>query len=363
MLAWVNPPAEEEHPMVYLQLTAAQTFELRRFAQTAVGRVALRALMVLWRAEGHSTLEIAARLGCHRETITPWVERYRQHGIAGLADPPRPGRPRHLDPDTMQAVEAALEQGPAEPECPAARWTLARLRTQFLSRARQAFGRETLRRRLHEAGFRWRRPRLWAHSEDPESFEKQLLIETAQQEAAARPEELHFLYADASDHHLLAVIRSMWQRLGQQVRIATPPRNGHWALFGSLKVATGQFLWQAYEKAESTSFLAFLEYLLLCYPTGTILLTVDNARYHTSKAVVAWLKQQPRILLLYLPARQPQLNPVEKIWAALKDAVSANRSFAHLLALGQFIRAFFDTLTPARALSLAGLRYDFYEAT
>jgi transposase len=142
-----------------------------------------------------------------------------------------------------------------------------------------------------------------------------------------------------------------------------PPRNGHWTLFGSLDPSTGQFLWQAYEKAVSASFLAFLDYLLTSYPAGTILLTVDNASYHTSKAVVAWLKEHPRIMLLYLPARQPQLNPVEKIWAALKDEVSANRSFAHLLVLGQFIHAFFDTLTPARTLSLAGLRYDFSEAT
>src|SRR5438067_13020010 len=212
--------------MVYLQLTAAQTFELRRLSQTAAGRVALRALMVLWRAEGHSTLEIAQRLGCDRETITPWVERYLQHGLAGLSDQPRSGRPRHLDPATMDAVEAALDRPAADPEAPA-RWTLTRLRTRFVALARQTFGCETLRRRLHEAGFRWRRPRLWAHSEDPESFQKQLLIETAQQEAAARPEELHFLYADASDHHLLAVIRSMWQRVRQQVRLATPPRNGH----------------------------------------------------------------------------------------------------------------------------------------
>lgn len=348
--------------MVFLQLSPAQREELRRLSQTAVGRVALRALMVLWRAEGHSTLEIAQRLGCDRETITPWVERYLQHGIAGLADQPRSGRPRHLDAATMDAVEAALDGAPADPEAPA-RWTLARLRTRFVALARQTFGRETLRRRLHEAGFRWRRPRLWAHSEDPESFAKQLLIETAKQEAAARPDELHFLYADASDHHLLAVVRSMWQRLGQQGRIATPPRNGHWALFGGLHLGTGQFLWQAYEKAVSASFLAFLAYLLTCYPTGTLLLAVDNARYHTSKGVVAWLKEHPRIMLLYLPTRRPQLNPVEKIWAALKDEVSANRSFAHLLALGQFIRAFFDALTPARTLSLAGLPHDFCEAT
>ncbi len=349
--------------MTYLILTGEQVQELRRLTQTAVGRVAMRALMVLWRAEGLSTLEIAQRLGCHREVITPWVERYLAHGIAGLADQPRPGRPRHLDPETMEQVEAALEHPPPEPDGPAARWTLARLRQQFLALAAQPFGRETLRRRLHEAGFRWRRPRLWAPSADPDSFAKQLLIELAQQEAADRPEEVHFLYGDASDHHLLALLRAMWQRVGRQLRVATPPRNGHWALFGALHPRTGQFRWQAYEKAVAASFMAFLEHLLTCYPTGSLLLVVDNATYHTAKTVVAWLKAHPRVLLLYLPARRPDLNPVERIWAALKTAVSANRSFANLLALGQFIRAFFDTLTPARALSLAGLRNDFCEAT
>ena len=52
-----------------------------------------------------------------------------------------------------------------------------------------------------------------------------------------------------------------------------------------------------------------------------------------------------------------------EIWGALKDHVSANRSFAHLLVLGQFIRAFFDDLTPARALTLAGVQQDFCQAT
>lgn len=349
--------------MVFLTLSDEQIQELRRFTQTAVGRIALRALMVLWRAEGLSTLEIAARLGCYREAITPWVERYQEQGIAGLYDQPRSGRPRHLDKATMEQVETAVEHAPAAGEPPPARWTLARLRARFVSQARQPFGYETLRRRLHEAGFRWRRPRRWAHGQDPESFEKQLLIELAKREASARPGLLHFLYADASDHHLLAVIRSMWQKVGRQVRIATPPRNGHWTLFGSLHLGSGQFHWQAYEQAVSESFLAFLTYLLTCYPTGTIMLAVDNASYHTSKAVVAWLKAHPRLMLFYLPARSPQLNPVEKIWAALKDEVSANRSFAHLLVLGQFIRAFFDNLTPARTLSLAGLRLDFCDPT
>jgi len=54
-------------------------------------------------------------------------------------------------------------------------------------------------------------------------------------------------------------------------------------------------------------------YLLGYYPTGQIMLVVDNASYHTSHIVVNWLKAHPRIMLLYLLSHRPHLNLVEKI--------------------------------------------------
>jgi transposase len=357
--------------VAYLELTPQQRWELRELTRTAVGRVALRALMVLWRTEGLTTLEIAQRLDCHRDTISLWIERYRTLGAEGLQDEPRPGRPPRLSEKDREQAEALLEKSPPDEGAPHACWTLPRLRAFLLGITSTSFCLETLRRSVHALGFRFRRPRLWAQQQDPETFEKQLLVELAQQHAieqaalapAGEPTGPHFLYGDASDHHLLAVLRSMWMRRGQQVRIATPPRNRHWALFGSLNVVTGRFLWQAYEKAITEAFLQFLEHLLDCYPQGEILLTVDNAAYHTSHAAVAWLKAHPRILLLYLPARRPDLNPVERIWNELKDSISANRSFANLVALGHFIQRHFASLSPADLLRQAGVRSDFCEAT
>jgi transposase len=359
--------------MLTLELTPLQVWQLRELTRTAPGRIACRALMVLWRAEGLTTLEIAQRLACHRDTVTLWVERYQSLGLPGLEDEPRSGRPPKLDAAARQQIDAVLDHPPAEADRPTACWTLPRLRT-FLAARCPTVSLDTLRTTVHALGFRWRRPRLWAHQEDLGTYEKQLLVELARQQveeanaAAAVPEPeaeppFHFLYADASDHHLLAVLRAMWMRQGQQVRVATPPRNGRWTLFGSLNYHTGAFHWQAYAKAVTASFLAFLDYLLTVYPRGQILLVVDNASYHTSKAVVAWLKENPRIMLLYLPARRPQLNPVEPLWGHLKEAVSANRSFDNLLALGQFIRAHFAALTPAQLLTQAGVRRDFPEAT
>jgi transposase len=50
-------------------------------------------------ADDHPTnLEVAAELRCDRHTVGIWRNRYLAHGLAGLQDAPRPGRPRSFSP-------------------------------------------------------------------------------------------------------------------------------------------------------------------------------------------------------------------------------------------------------------------------
>ena len=47
---------------------------------------------------------------------------------------------------------------------------------------------------------------------------------------------------------------------------------------------------------------------------------IDNARYHDSgdnKYPTEWLWDDFRILVLFLPTRTPEWNPVENVWAVL----------------------------------------------
>ena len=41
---------------------------------------------------------VAAELGCSRNTVTLWRTRFVRHGLAGLQDAPRPGRPPVFSP-------------------------------------------------------------------------------------------------------------------------------------------------------------------------------------------------------------------------------------------------------------------------
>jgi hypothetical protein len=49
--------------------------------------------------DDHPTnLQIAAEFRCDRHTAAVWRKRYLEHGLAGLQDAPRSGRPRSFSP-------------------------------------------------------------------------------------------------------------------------------------------------------------------------------------------------------------------------------------------------------------------------
>ena len=83
-----------------LDLTAAQRHELEARARryTLPYRDVIRAKMVLMAADGLDNDQIAARLDTRREIVSKWRKRFFEHGIAGLEERPRGGRPPAFPP-------------------------------------------------------------------------------------------------------------------------------------------------------------------------------------------------------------------------------------------------------------------------
>ncbi len=103
-------------------------------------------------------------------------------------------------------------------------------------------------------------------------------------------------------------------------------------------------------------FIAFLEHLLTVYPTQTIIVMVDNYSSHTAHAVRAWLSEQPRIKLHFLPKYGSHLNPVESIWLQMKGQIAANRLYGSIKLILEAVDTFFERMTPAQALTWAGAK-------
>src|SRR6266704_6858350 len=75
--------------------------------------LAFRCRIVLAAAEGRSSKEIAAELGCNANTVGRWRGRFARRGFDGLHDEPRPGKPRSIgDEDVERVIVKTLEQQP-----------------------------------------------------------------------------------------------------------------------------------------------------------------------------------------------------------------------------------------------------------
>ncbi len=75
-----------------------QTLEGRARKYTLPYFHVLRALIVLFAAEGRSNDQIAAALSVGRDVVSLWRKRFFYDRVAGLDERPRSGRPRAFSP-------------------------------------------------------------------------------------------------------------------------------------------------------------------------------------------------------------------------------------------------------------------------
>jgi transposase len=335
--------------MIQISLSETDRTGLQLQARREVGRVSERIHFVLLSNQGYSAPQIGNLFAYDEETVRTWLNRYQHQGLAGLYDQPRSGRPAK-ERLLKAIVEAQISQGPACFGYVAACWTVLLLAGHLTRRFGVAVSPATVRRAVKAIGYRWRRPRLApARKIDPDKSQKLAKIQAVLQNVS---DQVHILFEDESDMHLMPVLRAMWMR-GRQRRIPTPGNNQKIHLFGALDIHTGLWHYLVRSTKRSSDFIDLLEQLLVVYPTGTIMMIVDSASIHTSKLTQKWLDQHPRVQVLYLPKYiAADLNPVEKVWWRLKEVIAANRCFKDLTEVTTLTHRFFKGFSAQEALRL-----------
>ena len=332
-----------------LHLTAAQLKELQRTARRSPGWVCERIHYVRLFARGYDPSEIAELYQVEERTVHTWLERYRQGGVAALADRPRSGRPRLASVAAEVEAGQCLEGTPSQVGLHRTTWTRRLLGWHLGARCCCWLSQSSVARLIRRLGFVWTRPKLTTKRDDAQAASREACIQAA---IAAHPTAPR-LYEDECDCHQVPVVRGQYQRKGQQREVPTPGTNRKQPVFGFLNVLTGEWHFWLTARKRSVDFLSCLQELYQRYPTGPILLFLDNASIHTSKVTRRWLANHPRFLVGYLPAYSGhQTNPVEKVWWELKAEQFANEMYPSLEAIQDAIYTFFASFSRERALRL-----------
>lgn len=146
----------------------------RALAAARLARDYRRLAAVLLVAEGHALSEAARRVRAPRRSVQRWVAAYhRARDPAALADRPRSGRRRTAPALTPGRLATALARDPRTLGYRATTWTVPLLASYLSGCLGCAVGARTLRRRLHEWDYRWKRPRYVDHSKAAHLAQKQ----------------------------------------------------------------------------------------------------------------------------------------------------------------------------------------------
>ena len=142
---------------------------------------------------------------------------------------------------------------------------------------------------------------------------------------AQRPVEVFFV--DESHFTNEPYVQRGWFRKGQRVKVPTPTRRQSATLFGALHLRTQRFYWKRAPRGTSKLFLEFLHQLHQRFPEALLILVLDNATIHKSRAVKRLLTQHDWVVLEHLAPYSPEYNPIERFWQWLKAKVYAATAF------------------------------------
>jgi putative transposase len=296
----------------------------------------LRAHILLLLAAGYTWAIITAVLFCSSRTVARWKQRFAQGGLEAVLGKPRGRQPRLGAAWVSVVVNWVSQWTPRAFGLWRSRWCCAAVVFLLWQHYRLVVSPETIRRRLHQAGLVWRRPRPVLERRDPEFAEK---MQHLRQLLRELPDDETVVFEDEVDVNLNPKIGSMWMFRGRQAEVVTPGDHDKCYLAGSLDWRTGH-LWTSYGPHRNGElFVRHLHDLrrrLRRY--RKIHVICDNAKFHHHcwKVWEFVARYGHRVVLHFLPKYAPQCNPLERVWWHLHEEITRNhrcRSLEELIGL------------------------------
>ena len=342
-------------PVTSIRLTPANGQELLDlYRRSTEPEIRLRAHILLLLDAGHPWALIVAVLFTSTATINRWRRRFLRGGLDAVLA--RPGRPRSGWWVGL-VVRWVTALTPGDFGFVRSRWTCEAVAVVLREDWRVRVSRETVRRRMREAGLVWRRPRPVLGPKDPAYAYKlgrirRLLRDLPASEVA--------VFQDEVDVNTNPKIGAMWMWRGCQAEAVTPGNNEKRYLAGSLNWRSGELILtegKAGQGRNTELFLAHLDDLRRRLRRYRVIHVIcDNAKPHQAGRVREYLAEhEGRVVVHYLPTYAPQTNPIERVWWHLHEEITRNHRAKDIEELLDLV---FDWLAAGSRFAIETSLYD-----
>jgi putative transposase len=290
-----------------MTLTPEQGQELliRSRSQTLQSRYVVRAQVILLSCENKTLDDIMLKTGLSRRAVNKWRQRFRNKGLLGLEDAPRPGKKPTITPAQKALV---IQKSCEKPAGGYTNWSQQRIAQEV------GISQSKVHQILKNADLKPHKVEYWCgKSPDPE-FERKMIEIVG---LYLNPPANAFVLCVDEKTQIQALDRTQPElpmKAGNPKRqTATYKRHGTVSLIASLAVHTGEITAHTMKSNNAANFLAFLKKLDRTYRHKTLHIIVDNLSVHKNKIVTEWLGKKRKIKIHYTPTYSSWLNQIE-IW-------------------------------------------------
>lgn len=318
-----------------LSLSGSEATQLEQWSRRpkTAQALALRSRIVLRCAQGEgldSNTVVAEELGVSRGMVAKWRSRFVEDRLDGLLDEPRPGRPRTIADDQVEAVIAkTLESAPRN----ATHWSTRSMAAEL------GMSQSAVSRIWRAFGLQPHRQDSWKLSKDPLFVDK--------------VKDVVGLYLDPPERAVVLCVdeKSQIQALDRTAPIlpmlpGTPERathdykrHGTSSLYAALDLASGQVIGSLHARHRAIEFKKFLATIDREVPEHLdVHLVMDNASTHKTPAIKRWLLAHPRFHVHFTPTSSSWLNLVERWFSELTTKKLQRGAHTSVRALNADIR-------------------------
>jgi transposase len=333
-------------------LTAGERKMLKKRARGAKTphRDRVRAQIVLAAACSRPNARIAADLGITVDMVRKWRGRFAAHGLGGLKDRPRTGRPRQISELDRAAVVSLACQLPAASGVPLARWTGPELLAEITTQAAGPLSLTSLRRILADHPVKPWQHRSWIYPRAPDFEAKAAVIldlyQGYYQGKRLRPGD-RILSFDAKPQIQARGRRhaTLPAAPGKSVRVEHEyTRHGALALLAGMDVHTGIVFASTPATTGITPFMDLVGRVMgrpEYKNAPRVFIIVDNGSDHRGQAAINRLASaHPNAIMIHTPVHASWLNQIEIFFSIVQKKVVSPNDFASLDDLSATLLAF-----------------------
>jgi transposase len=268
--------------------------------------------------DGMSRKAVAAAYGVERTTLYRWMRKYDVDGESGLERKAGSGRRRKLEELSEDELRALVLKGAQHFGYETDLWTVGRLRRVITEEFSIVLSKNTVWRRLRDAGLTYQKPEREYYEIDEEARKKWLRYEVPKIRRCVKKHRGILYFQDESNVSLTAFLGKTWAPCGETPKARVTGKRAGIAANSAIS-RSGRLLFRLLEKRiASKEVIEFLGQMLKHHPRRHLVVVMDQAPPHTSKKTKAWIASQPRLHIFHLPKYSPDWNPDEKVWNHLK---------------------------------------------